>query len=57
MNAVQTLCTIASCQGHLDGKPPSVYFKAPVHVAAMIVNEWPINIDDIEFEISQDVPF
>lgn len=36
MNAVQTLHTIASCQGHLHGKPPYVYFKAPVHVAALI---------------------
>ena len=36
MNAVPTLWTIASCQGHWYGKPPYIYFKAPVRVAASI---------------------
>ncbi len=36
MNTVQALQTIASCHGHWFGKPPYVYFKAPVHVAALI---------------------
>jgi len=36
MNSVQMLRTIASCHGHWHGKPPYVYFKAPVHVAAQI---------------------
>lgn len=36
MNTVQPLRTIASCQGHWYGKPPYVYFRAPVYIAAMI---------------------
>lgn len=36
LNAVPSIYTIASCQGHWDGCPPYVYFKAPVHVAALI---------------------
>lgn len=36
INTVQKLCTIASCHGHWFGKPPYVYFKAPVHIAALI---------------------
>jgi tRNA(Phe) wybutosine-synthesizing methylase Tyw3 len=36
INAVPSLCTIASCQGHWDGRPPYVYFLAPVSIAAQI---------------------
>lgn len=39
MNATGVITTVASCQGHFGGfnrKPPYVYFKAPVTVAALI---------------------
>jgi len=36
INAVRSLCTIASCQGHWCGKPPYVYFKGPARVAGLI---------------------
>ncbi|MDO9054236.1 MAG: hypothetical protein Q7U37_09975 [Gallionella sp.] len=39
MNATGVITTVASCQGHFGGfvrKPPYVYFKAPVAVAALI---------------------
>ena len=39
MNATGVITTVASCQGHFGGlfrRPPYVYFKAPVGVAALI---------------------
>lgn len=37
MNATGIIETVASCQGHgFYGKPPYVYFKAPVEIAASI---------------------
>jgi len=37
MNGTGVITTIASCQGHgFSGKPPYVYFKAPVEIAASI---------------------
>lgn len=36
LNAAQGISTIASCHGHWYGKPPYVYFKAPVPVVAAI---------------------
>ena len=36
LNAVQGISTIASCEGHWYRKPPYVYFRAPVHLAALI---------------------
>lgn len=36
INAIPSLQTIASCQGHWYGKPPYVYFKGPARVAALI---------------------
>lgn len=37
MNATGLIRTLASCQGHgILGKPPYVYFKAPVYIAASI---------------------
>lgn len=37
MNGTGVITTIASCQGHgTFGKPPYVYFKSPVEIAASI---------------------
>lgn len=36
MNMVEGISTVASCEGHWHGKPPYIYFWAPVHVAALI---------------------
>lgn len=37
MNTTGLIRTVASCQGHgIFGKPPYVYFKAPVSIAASI---------------------
>lgn len=36
MNRTQVMRTLASCQGHINGKPPYVYFKASVAVAAAL---------------------
>lgn len=53
MNATGLIRTVASCQGHgIFGKPPYVYFKAPVNVAASIeqfLREAAIS-DDLKFQ-------
>jgi hypothetical protein len=36
MNSTGLIRTVASCQGHIYGKAPYVYFKAPVKIAASI---------------------
>lgn len=36
LNGITAVSTVASCQGHTYGKPPYVYFRAPVDVAAAI---------------------
>ena len=53
MNGTGVITTIASCQGHgIFGKPPYVYFKAPVEIAASIeklLREIAV-LDDVRFQ-------
>lgn len=36
LNSVNAVRTIASCEGHTNGKPPYVYFKAPLYFASCL---------------------
>lgn len=51
MNSMQTVCTVASCEGHgVLRKSPYVYFKASTHVAASMERI-------LRSDAEKDVPF